>query len=76
VAELFIQAINETEAPEAIANLVWSIFVWWSQLFDAKEMLELQNKILAKKIDFIELSREMKNVSPEVESSRQGFISF
>ncbi len=75
VAELFIQAINETEAPEAIANLVWSIFVWWSQLFDAKEMLELQNKILAKKIDFIELSREMKNVSPEVESSRQGFIS-
>ena len=75
VTELFIQAINETEAPEAIANLVWSIFVWWAQLFDAKEMLELQNKILAKKIDFIELSREMKNVSPEVESSRQGFIS-
>ena len=27
VTELFIQAINETEAPEAIANLVWSIFV-------------------------------------------------
>lgn len=75
VTELFIQAINETEAPEAIANLVWSIFVWWAQLFDAKEMLELQNKILAKKLGFIELSREMKNVSPDVESRRQGFIS-
>jgi transcriptional regulator with XRE-family HTH domain len=75
VTELFIQAINETEAPEAIANLVWSIFVWWAQLFDAKEMLELQNKILAKKLGFIELSREMKNVSPEVERRRQGFIS-
>lgn len=75
VTELFAQATNETEAPEAIANLLWSIFVWWSQIFDAKEMLALQNKLLSKRIDMIELSREIKNVSPEVESRRQGFIS-
>jgi transcriptional regulator with XRE-family HTH domain len=75
VAELFAQATNETEAPEAIANLVWSIFLWWSQLFDEKEMLKLQNKFLSNKIDMIELSREIKNVSPEVEGKKQGFIS-
>ncbi|HHX60380.1 MAG TPA: helix-turn-helix transcriptional regulator [Epulopiscium sp.] len=75
VTALFAQSTNETEAPEAIANLVWSIFVWWSQIFDAKEMLALQNKLLSKRIDMIELSREIKNLSPEVESRRQGFIS-
>ncbi len=75
VTELFLQASTETEAPEAIANLVWSIFVWWSQIFDAKEMLALQNKLLSKRIDILELSREIKNVSPEVENKRKGFIS-
>lgn len=75
VTELFVQATNETEAPEAIANLVWSIFVWWSQIFDVKEMLALQNKLLSKRIDMVELSRAIKRVSPEVESKRQGFIS-
>lgn len=74
VTELFAQATSETEAPEALANLVWSIFVWWSQIFDAKEMMALQNKLLSKRIDMVELSRAIKRVSPEIESKRQGFI--
>lgn len=74
VTEHFIQAIAETEAPEAVANLVWSLFVWWSQIFDAKEMMVLQNKLLSKRIDMVELSRVIKKVSPEIESKRQGFI--
>lgn len=75
VTEFFAQATSETESPEAIANLVWSIFVWWSNIFDAKDMLTLQNKLLSKRIDMIELSREIKNLSPEVESRRKEFIS-
>ena len=74
VTECFAQATTETEAPEAIANLVWSIFVWWSQIFDAKEMMVIQNKLLSKRIDMVELSRIIKRVSPEVESKRHGFI--
>lgn len=75
VTELFLQSIEETEAPEAVANFVWIIFVWWSQTFDVTEMLALQNKLLSKRIDMLELSRAIKKVSPEVESKRQGFIS-
>lgn len=75
VTELFLQSIEETEAPEAVANFVWIIFVWWSQTFDVTEMLALQNKLLSKRIDMLELSRTIKKVSPEVESKRQGFIS-
>lgn len=75
VTKLFVQSIEETEAPEAVANLVWIIFVWWSQIFDVTEMLALQNKLLSKRIDMLKLSRAIKKVSPEVESKRQGFIS-
>ncbi len=75
VTELFLQSIEETKAPEAVANLVWTIFVWWSQIFDVTEVLALQNKLLSKRIDMLELSRAIKKVSPEVESKRQGFIS-
>ena len=75
VTELFAKATDEIEAPEAIANLVWSIFVWWSQIFDVKEMLSLQYKLISKRINMMELSRAIKKVLPEVESKRQGFIS-
>jgi len=73
--ELFLQSIEETKAPEAVANLVWSVFVWWLQLFDVNEMLVLQNKLLLNRIDMLELSRAIKKVSPEVENKRRGFIS-
>lgn len=26
------------QAPEAVANLVWSIFFWWSQINDIQKM--------------------------------------
>lgn len=29
------------QAPEAVANLVWSIFLWWSQINDIQKMLAL-----------------------------------
>lgn len=75
VVEHFGQAINELEGMESTANFLWSIFVWWSQMFDTQKMLELQNKLLSNRVDMMELSREIKNVSPEMESRRQEFIS-
>lgn len=72
--ELFLKAIEETESPESVANLVWCIFVWWSQLFDSNELLLLQNRLLTKRIDMMELFRSIKKVSPEVEEKRQNFV--
>ena len=49
--DCFLHAVDETEAPEAVANLVWSIFLWWSQINDIQRMLALQNKLQSNRID-------------------------
>lgn len=50
IFEAYIAAAEESEAPEAVANLVWSIFVWWSQICDTNKLLSLQNKLLSKQL--------------------------
>lgn len=37
--QAFIEAFEELECPEAAANLMWTIFVWWTQIFDVKQMI-------------------------------------
>ena len=50
IFESFVKATDESESPEAVANLVWSVFVWWSQISDTSKLLSLQNKLLSKKL--------------------------
>jgi len=50
IFESFATAADETEVFEAVANLLWSIFVWWSQIYDTNHLLSLQNKLLSKKL--------------------------
>ncbi len=52
IFEAYVAAADESESPEAVANLVWSIFVWWSQLYDTNKLLSLQNKLLSKKLSY------------------------
>ena len=32
ILDCFLHTIDETEAPEAVANLMWVIFLWWTQI--------------------------------------------
>lgn len=50
IFESFVKATDRSESPEAVANLVWSIFVWWSQISDTSKLLSLQNKLLSQKL--------------------------
>lgn len=47
----FLHAVDETEVLEAVANLMWVIFLWWTQINDIQKLLVLQNKLLSKRID-------------------------
>ena len=50
IFEAFVKATDESESPEAVANLVWSVFVFWSHIADTNKLLTLQNKLLSKKL--------------------------
>ena len=75
IFESFVKATDESESPEAVANLVWSIFVWWSQISDTSKLLSLQNKLLSKKLsikDYMSL-KDTEDVS--ITEKKTGFIS-
>lgn len=75
IFEAFVNAAEETEFPEVVANLVWSIFVWWSQISDTNKLLSLQNKLLSKKLsikDYMTL-KDTEDVS--IIEKKVGFIS-
>lgn len=75
IFESFVKAIDESASPEAVANLVWSIFVWWSQISDTSKLLSLQNKLLSKKLsikDYMSL-KDTEDVS--ITEKKAGFIS-
>lgn len=50
IFEAYVNAAEESEFSEAVANLVWSIFIWWSQIADTGNLLSLQNKLLSQKL--------------------------
>ncbi|RHD25353.1 XRE family transcriptional regulator [Ruminococcus bromii] len=75
IFESFVKATDESEFPESVANLVWSVFVWWSQIADTNKLLSLQNKLLSKKLsikDYMSL-KDTEDVS--ITEKKAGFIS-
>jgi transcriptional regulator with XRE-family HTH domain len=76
IFEAYIAATNESEALESIANLVWSIFVWWSQIYDTKELLSLQNKLLSKKLSFNDYMKLRDTEDAAITEKRVSFIAY
>ena len=64
------------QAPEAVANLVWSIFFWWSQINDIQKMLALQNKLQSNRIDMKGVIQEYQETqrTAEVSEKKQAFL--
>ena len=64
------------QAPEAVANLVWSIFLWWSQINDIQKMLALQNKLQSNRIDMKGVIQEYQETqrTAEVSEKKQAFL--
>lgn len=74
--DCFLHAVDETEALEAVANLVWSIFLWWSQINDIQQMLALQNKLQSNRIDMKGFIQEYQDTqrTAEVSEKKQAFL--
>ena len=74
--DCFLHAVDETEALEAVANLVWSIFFWWSQINDIQKMLALQNKLQSNRIDMKGVIQEYQETqrTAEVSEKKQAFL--
>ncbi|WP_278627337.1 helix-turn-helix domain-containing protein [Thomasclavelia cocleata] len=75
IFEAFAKATDESESPEAVANLVWSVFIWWFQIYDTNKLLSLQDKLLSKKLttkDFMML-KDTEDIS--ITQKKISFIS-
>lgn len=72
----FLNVIDEAELPEAVANFMWTIFFWWSQINDMQKMLALQNKFLSKRIDMKSYIQECQEIQKmqQVNEKRQSFL--
>ncbi len=75
--ELFSKAVEEDELPEAIANMMWLLFLNWSQIMN-QDMMEAFSALLyprknqphANKV----ILRAKANVSEEILNKRKEFI--
>jgi hypothetical protein len=54
---------------------MWTIFVWWTQIFDVKQMMSLQSKFLANKCDIKDFMKIKANESDGLKEKKSGFIS-
>lgn len=75
IYEAFATAADESEDPEAVANLVWSIFVWWLQIYDTSQLLSLQNRLLSKKLSFKDWMSLKDTENASVAEKRVSFIA-
>lgn len=75
IFEAYAEAVDTSESPEALANLMWTIFVWWSQLYDTKELLSMQNRLLSKKLGIKDYMHLKDTTSEEIKEKRLGFIT-
>ena len=75
IFEAYAEAVDTSESPEALANLMWTIFVWWSQLYDTKELLSMQNRLLSKKLGIKYYMHLKDTTSKEIKETRLGFIT-
>jgi transcriptional regulator with XRE-family HTH domain len=73
--QAFIEAFEELECPEAAANLMWTIFVWWTQVFDVKQVMSLQSKYLSNKFNIKDYIKIKENESDELKKKKHGFVS-
>lgn len=73
--QAFIEAFEELECPEAVANLMWTIFVWWTQIFDVKQMMSLQSKFLSNKCGIKDFMKIKENESDGLKEKKHGFVS-
>ena len=77
-SEAFEQAIDDSEIPEARANMIWLIFVLWSQIID-EEMMKAGESLLYPRRNrplFIKSYMKAKaNESEETKKKRQNFIN-
>ena len=75
IFESFVKATEGSETPEAVANLVWSVFVWWSQMFDTSKLLLLLNKLLSKKLSIKDYMSLKATEDVSITEKKTGFIS-
>lgn len=75
IFEAYAEAVDTSESPEALANLMWIIFVWWGQLYDTKELLSMQNRLLSKKLGIKDYMHLKDTTSKEIKEKRLGFIT-
>lgn len=76
--EAFEQATDDSEIPEAIANMIWLLFILWSQIMDEK-MMKAAELLLYPRRDappFVKSYLNAKaNESDETKKKRQDFIN-
>lgn len=75
--EAFERATDDSEIPEAIANMIWLIFVLWSQIIDEKMMKAAESLLYPgrNKPTFVKSYLNAKaNESEETKKKRQDFI--
>ncbi|MDE7477202.1 MAG: helix-turn-helix transcriptional regulator [Lachnospiraceae bacterium] len=70
----FLSAADESEAPEAVANIMWCIFVWWTQIYDTRQLLSLKNEQLSKKLSLKDYMKLRDMESDETKEKRKSFI--
>jgi Predicted transcriptional regulators len=76
--EAFEQATGDCEIPEAIANMIWLVFVLWSQIID-EEMMKTARTLLYPRRNTPPFVKSYLNAkaseSEETEKKRQDFIN-
>lgn len=75
IFEAYLNAADESEEPEAFANIMWCIFVWWTQIYDTDQIISLQNKQLSKKLTFKDYMKLRDTESTEIKEKRKSFIA-
>lgn len=75
IFEAFAAAFDETETPEAAANIVWTFFILWTQLFDTNQICSLQNKLLSKKMSLKDWMSLRDEIDTSVIEKRNSFIA-
>lgn len=74
IFQLYLQAFEESEEVEVCANLLWSIFYWWTQIFNTEEMINFHYKMKSEDIDLMKLSKIYKTATNENFEKQQNFI--
>lgn len=75
VFQEFSAALEQIEEPEVVANVIWSVFFWWSQIIDVKQALAMQNKLLSKKLSVMDTMKAKRNEPEAVKEKKVDFLT-